>query len=112
MILIKKRLRICRRISVRQIRSPFSTSCSREQERIHYYEMAGASAHYKQVENLVTAEIFMPAVEERELQCVNDTADCIYNSTGKKPVECGFWKCINNLCKCKNANPAHENIQY
>ena len=90
MILIKKRLRICRRISVRQIRSPFSTRCSREQERIHYHEMAGASAHYKQVENLVTAEIFMPAVEERELQRVNDTAHRIDDAACQQPSErCG-----------------------
>ena len=36
--------------------------------------MAGASAHYEEVKDLVAAEIFMLTVEKREFQRVDDAA--------------------------------------
>ena len=39
----------------------------RQQEGVHYHEVARASAHHKKMEDLVAAEIFMTAVEDRKL---------------------------------------------
>lgn len=58
-------------------------------EHIHHDEVADTSAQNEQVEDLVTAEILMPAIEDRQFQCVDNAADSIYNTAGQKPSESG-----------------------
>jgi len=41
-----------------------------------------ASAHYEQMKDFMASEILMLAVENRELQCVDDTANSIDDTTG------------------------------
>ena len=43
--------------------------------------MTDASAHYEQMKDFLASEILMLAVENRELQCVDDTANCIDDTT-------------------------------
>ena len=47
---------------------------------IHKDKMAGASAHDKEVEDLVGAEAFMLGVKNRQLEGVDDAADGVDNS--------------------------------
>lgn len=47
--------------------------------------MAEAAAHHEKMEDFMGAEILMPAVEDRKLQCIDDTADRIDDSSGKEP---------------------------
>ncbi len=52
--------------------------------------MAEASAHDKQVEDLMGAEILVSGIEERKLQCIDDTADGVDDASGYEPQEgCG-----------------------
>ena len=54
--------------------------------------MAGTSAHHEEVEDFVAAEILMLSVENRKLQCIDHTADCVNDSAGEKPSEfCPKW---------------------
>lgn len=47
--------------------------------------MAEAAAHHEKMEDFMGAEIFVTAVENRKLQSVNNTADCIDDTAGKEP---------------------------
>ena len=49
---------------------------------MHYYKVTDASAHYEQMKDFMASEILMLAVENRELQCVDDTANSIDDTTG------------------------------
>ena len=42
---------------------------------VHYNEVAHASAHHEEVEDLVRTEVFMAVIEDWELQCIDDAAD-------------------------------------
>lgn len=55
----------------------------------HYYIVAKASAHYKQVKDLVGAKEFVLCVEKRKLQRVNDSADSIDNAACDQPGKSG-----------------------
>ena len=44
--------------------------------------MAETSTHYEQMKDFMASEILMLAVENRELQCVDDTANSIDDTTG------------------------------
>lgn len=50
-------------------------------EHIHYDEMTDTSTHYKQMEDLVSPEIFMPAVKYWKFQCVNNSANGVDDTT-------------------------------
>ena len=43
--------------------------------------MADTSTHYKQMKNLVSPEIFMSAVKNWKFQCVNNSANCVDDTT-------------------------------
>lgn len=43
-------------------------------EEIHHDKVAGASGHDEEMENLVGTEVFVPGVEDRKLQRVDDPA--------------------------------------
>jgi len=49
--------------------------------------MAGASTHDEEMENFMTAEILMPAVEDRKLQRIDHTSDRIDDAARQKPSE-------------------------
>ena len=57
-------------------------------EGVHHNKVAHASTHDKEMENLMGSEIFVAVVENRKLQCIDDTADCINDTACKKPSEC------------------------
>ena len=50
--------------------------------------MTNTAAHNEKVENFVRAEIFMERVENRELERINDAADCVDDTACKQPSEC------------------------
>ena len=76
---------------------PDRPACQRSERQIlhicdieHDNEMAEASAHDKQVEDLMGAEILVSGIEERKLQCIDDTADGVNDASGYEPQEgCG-----------------------
>ena len=57
-------------------------------ESVHHDKVAHASAHHEEMENLMGTEIFVAVVENRKLQCIDDTADCINDTARKKRSEC------------------------
>lgn len=52
---------------------------------IHKYEMTDTSAHYKQMEYFMRAEILMPGVENRQFEGIDHAAYGIDDAAGKKP---------------------------
>ena len=64
----------------------------RQQICIHYNEVAGTSTHDKEVEDLVTSEVLMPAVEQRQFQGIDYAADGVDDPAGKQPSESGRSK--------------------
>ena len=54
----------------------------RKQKCIHYHKMTDTSSHYEQMKDFMASEILMSAVEDRKLQCVDDTANSIDDTTG------------------------------
>lgn len=59
----------------------------------------------------MASEIFVPVIENRKLQGVNDAPDCINDASGQQPAESCCGHGIEDLCKCKDAGPAHADIQ-
>lgn len=55
--------------------------------KIHEDKVAYASAHHKQMENLMRTEIFVPGVKDGELQRINHAAHRIENAACEKPEE-------------------------
>ncbi len=83
--------------------------CSDKKE--HDDEMAEAAAHDKQVENFMTAEIWMGRIEKRKLQSVNDAADRIDDAAGQQPGKLCDRQCVKQLGEGKDACPSHGDIQ-
>ena len=54
-------------------------------ESIHHHKVAGTSGHNKQMKDFMASEIFVLAVENRKLQSIDNAANCIDDTTGKKP---------------------------
>ena len=73
--------------------------------------MASAPAHYKEVEDLVAAEVLMPVVEKRQLQRVDDAAHRIDDTAGKEPAERRGGHVVEDLRKCQYTGPAHSDIE-
>lgn len=59
--------------------------------------MAGASAHDKQMEDLMGAEIFVACVEQRKLQRVDNAADGVDDAACEQPAKCRRGERINKL---------------
>ncbi len=77
---------------------------------IHHNKMAHASPHHKQMENLMGTKIFMPGIENRQLEGVNNAPYGIDNPSGQQPAKCLGRKGSDNLRECQHAYPAHSNI--
>ena len=73
--------------------------------------MAGASSHYKEMENLMAPEIFMPGVKNRKFQGVDHAAHCINNASRQKPSESRRRHIIEDLGKSQYTGPSHSNIK-
>ena len=56
--------------------------------------MAEASAHHKQMENFMRAEILMLCIEKRKLQGIDNAADGVDDAAGKKPAKGCMGKLI------------------
>src|SRR5699024_6823417 len=84
----------------------------RKQEGIHYYKVAGASAHDKKVEDLVAPEVFVPAVKDRKLQRIDDAAHSVNDSACQQPSECCGGHIVQDLGEGQYAGPAHSDIEY
>src|SRR5699024_3051098 len=84
----------------------------RKQEGIHYYKVAGASAHDKKVEDLVAPAVFVPAVKDRKLQRVDDAAHSVNDSACQQPSECCGGHIVQDLGEGQYAGPAHSDIEY
>ena len=54
---------------------------------VHKNEVAYAAAHDKQMEYLMRSEILMAIIKQREFQGINDAANGIDNTAGKKPLK-------------------------
>lgn len=54
---------------------------------IHYNEMAHTSQHYENMKYLMRSKIFMFCIEDRQLQCVDDTSDGIDDAAGQEPAD-------------------------
>lgn len=81
-------------------------------EYVHHNEVADASAHDEEVEDLVGAEVFVACIEEGKLQCVDDAAYGVDDAAGQKPSESGRGEGVEDLGEGQYADPAHGNVQY
>ena len=73
--------------------------------------MAGTSAHHEEVEDFVAAEILMLTVENRKLQCIDHTTDCVNDSAGEKPSEFCTCQIVEDLTECEDTDPFGQNTQ-
>ena len=73
--------------------------------------MAGTSEHDKEVEDFVAAEILMLTVENRKLQCIDHTADCVEDSAGEKPSEFCTCQIVEDLTECEDTEPSNTNLE-
>ena len=56
-------------------------------ETVHHHIMADTSAHDKQMENLMGAEVLVAGIKERKLQGVDDASHRVYDTAGhRKPA--------------------------
>lgn len=79
-------------------------------ETVHHHIMADTSAHDKQMENLMGAEVLVAGIKERKLQGVDDASHRVYDTAGQQPQEAGFWHGIQYFGDGQDAYPAHGNI--
>ena len=54
---------------------------------VHHHIMADTSAHDKQMENLMGAEVLVAGIKERKLQGVDDAAYGVNDTAGQKESE-------------------------
>lgn len=80
-------------------------------EEIHQDQMAGAAAHYKQMEDFVGTEVLVPGVEQGKLQRINDAAHGVDDPSCQQPSEGCAGKTGNDLGKSDYAGPSHGNIE-
>lgn len=74
--------------------------------------MAEAAAHDEEVEDFMGAEVFMPAVEERELEGIDYSTDGIDDASCQKPVEGCPGQGVDELSEGQYAGPAHGYINH
>ena len=86
--------------------------CKGSGEKKHRHKVACASAHHKQVEDLMGAEIFMLCIENRHFQCIDNTADRIDDASCEKPSESRFGQCVKDLGECQHTQPSHADVDY
>ena len=61
---------------------------------VHYDKMTNTSSHDEEVKDLVRTKILMSAIENREFQCVNDSADRVDDTSCQQPHKCSSRKCL------------------
>ena len=59
----------------------------------------------------MTAEVFVLAVKDRELQRVDHAAYSVNDPSGEEPPECCRGHIVQDLCKCQNTGPSHPDIE-
>lgn len=62
---------------------------SLQYECIHYNKVACAASHYEEVEDFMRSKVPVPAVENRQLQCIDDSAYGVDDTARQQPSECG-----------------------
>ena len=77
---------------------------------VHHHIMAQASAHDKQMENLMRTEIFMLCIENRQFQCVDNAARRVDKPAGQQPEKGAFRKCQHDLPEGQHTDPAHRDV--
>lgn len=78
----------------------------------HEDKVAEAPRHHEQMEYFVGTEKFMSRIEKRQFQCIDDAADSIDNSAGKKPEKGRKRKQAPELPDDGQADPSHGDIEY
>ena len=78
----------------------------------HQDEMAETPAHNEEVENFMGAESFVPAVENGQLQSIDNASNGVDDASGQEPSEGSSGQGIENLGERQNAHPAHGDIQH
>lgn len=79
---------------------------------IHYNEMAHTSQHYENMKYLMRSKIFMFCIEDRQLQCVDDTSDGIDDATGQEPAEPCAGQVVEDRNEGQNTEPSHSDVDY
>lgn len=82
-----------------------------QQERVHHHEVAGASAHDEEMEDLVAAEVLVLAVKDRELQRVDHTAHGVDDASCEEPSEGCRGHVVQDLGEGEYAGPSHPDIE-
>lgn len=59
----------------------------------------------------MAAEILMLTVENRKLQCIDHTADCVNDSASEKPSEFCTCQIVEDLTECEDTDPSHTNVE-
>ena len=72
--------------------------------------MTEASSHHKQMEDLMGAKVRMSGIEDRQLQCIDDTANGIDNTAGQQPEKRTRCQGANDWTECQDAGPSHADI--
>lgn len=79
---------------------------------IHYNEMAHTSQHYENMKYLMRSKIFMFCIEDRQLQCVDDTSDGIDDDAGQEPAEPCAGQVVEDRNEGQNTEPSHSDVDY
>lgn len=79
---------------------------------IHHDEMTHASQHYENMKHLMRSEILMFGIEDRKLQCVDDTSDGIDDAAGQEPAEACSGQVVEDRDEGQNTEPAHSNVDH
>lgn len=86
--------------------------CKGSGEKKHRHKVACASAHHKQMEDLMGTEVFMFCIKDRHFQCVDDATDGIDNASCQQPSECRFGQCVKDLGECQHTQPSHADVDH
>ena len=74
--------------------------------------MAHTSQHYENMKYLMRFKIFMFCIEDRQLQCVDDTSDGIDDAAGQEPAEPCAGQVVEDRNEGQNTEPSHSDVDY
>ena len=77
---------------------------------IHTDKVTDTAAQHKEMKDLMGTEVLVSGIEQRKLQCVNDTADGIDDASCEEPQESSVRQCVDQRYKYGQTCPAHGNI--
>ena len=72
--------------------------------------MTQAASHDKYMEDLMRSKILMLCIEQRKLQCVDNTSDGIDHTSGNQPDKCCGGKSLDQRNHGKDTEPSHGNV--